>query len=555
MKIIKINQVAGSGKTTSLINIINENKDKKVLFLSFSRMIIEDITSRLKKDVLDNVSIFTLHALAHSLLRTDNTYEIMSGYDQVVAMISRKRDMKKGVLSEFISLYINGLFDEIEKSIGLKKEAADFLWSEIEEDYNKVEKFSFDYLLYLFDKSIYVYAENLKYDILMVDEAQDLSPVQVSIIKAIIDINKDSELFTAYIVGDILQNIYKFRYSGASLLTEPITDNDEIKTKSLTYRCPRSIVDISNKIVDSYFENTPNKNELLLKANLISNSDKIGSYNYFQNKDDFISKMPEMINKTINANRKLGILVRNNYSILDLLAAIPEKHKDKVFVKEKDIFNSYAISVFEGLEQLYSCCINKNITEKDITKFLLLYGNFYFNSHKEMFNHIKKNPFGTPNFNQSYPYSLPNMITKFSDYKNQKILFSTYVDFFGDFISKSSFYSENKKETESFLNLLKRINTMEDYYKRKKMVTTVQTKLKDVNVIIMTIHSSKGFEMDDVVLYAMNYPVKTEMLEEIKLFYVAVTRTKDTLEQYGSNDITSIPFRETKLILQNEKNL
>ena len=549
MKIIKINQVAGSGKTTSLINIISENKDKKVLFLSFSRMIIEDISSRLKKDISDNVSIFTLHALAHSLLKTDNRYEIMSGYDQVIAMISRKRDMKKSILSEFISLYINEMFEEIEKKIGLKKEAADFLWSEIEEDYNKVEKFSFDYILYLFNKSVYVYADYLKYDMIMIDEAQDLSPVQVSIIKTIIDINKDTETFEAYIVGDILQNIYKFRYSGADLLTEPITENDEIKTKSLTYRCPKTIVDISNKIVDSYFDNTDNKNEILFKANLIANSDRIGTYNYFPNKDEFISKMPQAIANAVENNKKLGILVRNNYNILDLIGVIPDKYKDKVFVKEKDIFNSYAISVFEGLEQLYVCCLNKTLTEKDVSRFLFLYGNFYYNSHKEMFNHMKKNPFGTSGFNQNYPFSLPNMITKFSDYKSNNILFSTYIDFFGDFISRSSFYAENKKETESFLNLLGRINNMEDYYKRKKMVTTVQTKLKDVNVIIMTIHSSKGFEMDDVVLYAMNYPIKTDILEEIKLFYVAVTRTKDNLEQYGSNDVTAIPFREEKFLI------
>ena len=62
--ILAIKSVAGSGKTTTLLELAKIHKDKKILYLAFNRALIDDIGIKLKKQGISNLYPVTFHALA-----------------------------------------------------------------------------------------------------------------------------------------------------------------------------------------------------------------------------------------------------------------------------------------------------------------------------------------------------------------------------------------------------------------------------------------------------------------------------------------------------------
>ena len=48
-KTIAINSVAGSGKTTTLINLANNNEEKKILYIAFNKDLVEEMKIKIRK--------------------------------------------------------------------------------------------------------------------------------------------------------------------------------------------------------------------------------------------------------------------------------------------------------------------------------------------------------------------------------------------------------------------------------------------------------------------------------------------------------------------------
>lgn len=97
-----------------------------------------------------------------------------------------------------------------------------------------------------------------RYTHILVDEAQDLSPRQLLILKFIFDPAQNK----IFVVGDPKQSIYGFRHAGASVFAELIdlvkNADGRLITLSETFRTPQKIQDFFNRIFPKVFsEATP----------------------------------------------------------------------------------------------------------------------------------------------------------------------------------------------------------------------------------------------------------------------------------------------------------
>ena len=63
---VKIKAYAGTGKTTTLVEVIKDNPDKNFLVVAFNKSVQEEFKKRAKKENLKNVVVYTLHSLAYS---------------------------------------------------------------------------------------------------------------------------------------------------------------------------------------------------------------------------------------------------------------------------------------------------------------------------------------------------------------------------------------------------------------------------------------------------------------------------------------------------------
>jgi len=531
VKVSKLNQVAGSGKTTGLIKLIEKNNNKKILFLTFSKIAIEDFERRLKKNNIDttNITFATIHALAVRSLQKIENFEVMSGNDQAIPVVARKMGLKFKPLIDFSSMYINKSFKQIESELKIKKNRHDIIWDELTSIYEDYKKYSFNYIMYKFNEIFDNFNYDFDYDVLMVDEAQDLSNIQIEVIKKIINTNKDLEV---HIVGDILQNIYKFRFSGPKLLTEKLTENEVVSTKATTYRCSNIVIEKANKLIDVYYDTEKKQNKF--KVNIEKYRDVEGTYKLIKNKENAKPEISTLILNSIKNKTTLGILVRNNYQIRDIIPLITDDIAKNTFIKENSIFNGTSVYLFNEIRKVKKMISVSKLTLDHVKKMLLPAQIYSFKKQSELFNLIKNGLSNISTSNRVWKIYI-NTLESYTPHT-----FKDFVKNFSELAREAEMYKHNASDTEAFLSFLNATDNETIYENKVKMAGRLRNKLnKNQNIIITTIHSSKGMEFDDVVLYGMDYNIK-DYIEEVKLLYVGVTRAKNNILQVGENELSSI---------------
>ncbi|MBR9917520.1 ATP-dependent helicase [bacterium] len=228
---IKINAVAGSGKTTTIIEYAGaQSPESKILYLAFNRAVKLEARKRFKDRGLANVRVETAHSLAYQaiVLHTDLVLKA-SGYHihEIADVLRLKVNHEKHTeyiianhINKFISYYCNSTAESLKELNYLEvisdPAARDFVSS----FYKYIEKHTMrmlammeqgsipinhDYYLKRFQMSKPV----LDYDVLLFDEGQDASSAMLDVFF--------NQRGTRVIVGDIHQQIYGWRFAVNSL--------------------------------------------------------------------------------------------------------------------------------------------------------------------------------------------------------------------------------------------------------------------------------------------------------------------------------------------------
>lgn len=260
-----IKGVAGCGKTTTLIEALNHiPKGLKVLMVAFNKSIASEIQARIcRKDI----EVSTIHSYGFKLLRRQiggckiNSYKVLDTLDDVYnfkELIHRPgvdknqiREIKDGIrdtirlgrlnrinfddrgqIADIMDRYgidaVNGHIEQIPEAVHvlrMKCESGDI-------DFDDMVCFPVESNM-----------QSQEYDFVLIDELQDVNKAQAELILSSV---KPSGRVLG--VGDILQSIYGF--SGADTDSIPRIQkmlNAKDLPLSITYRCPKLVVDMAKK--------------------------------------------------------------------------------------------------------------------------------------------------------------------------------------------------------------------------------------------------------------------------------------------------------------------
>jgi F-box protein, helicase, 18 len=224
---IKVNAVAGSGKTTALIEYARRQPARsRILYLAFNRSVRIEAQGRFSKAGLPNVDVQTAHSLAYRRVAAPNGYTVSNGYRvHEIAQLLAIRPVGKDPLSSFLiahhvmklaSLFCNSTARKVQDLDYCATLSDPHALAAVKRYYNHIEKGARLFLAKMDKKEIGVthdfYLKKfqlsrpiLNYDVILFDEGQDASAVMLDVFLA--------QKATKVIVGDMHQQIYGWRHA------------------------------------------------------------------------------------------------------------------------------------------------------------------------------------------------------------------------------------------------------------------------------------------------------------------------------------------------------
>ncbi len=594
--------VPGSGKTTVLVSrianlIINHNINyKNILTLTFSKEAANDMKKRyisLFYDINSNIPHFsTIHSFCYNILKI---YSSLTK-NPIPSNIDLIGYEKKNVLSQIFLSVNNKIIpeDEYDKLISdisfvnnslLSTTQLESYSTEIKsfkeifykyKEYKKNNKYiDFDdminhaYTILYKYKDICNYIKN-KYRYINIDESQDTSISQHNIIKII-----KNEL-SLFMVGDEDQTIYSFRGTSPEFMInfQKNYPNGIVKKMEENFRSNLDIISSANNIIKT--------NQKRFKKNITTSNKQKNSINIIDIKD--FSEQYKNILKIVqqNKNQIIGILYKHNESAIPLIDLFfhnnieyYSKQINISFFKSfivKDILSFFRLSIdlnnIEAFKQIqYKMYISNDIMIKatsdlsDLSifdKILSLKGiKPYILKKVEIFK------MNLPKLKLKSPFDGINFIESTLSYKlflEKKIKNGYSAENIMTKISILKTIASNYKSIYDFLDRMEQI----------KNHININNYPENKTIQLMTIHSSKGLEFDHVIILDMidgQFPSQNSLEEkscgnidyyeeEVRLFYVGITRAKFKLTIFHSNYINYQKIKPSRFIdiMLNKKN-
>ena len=251
-----ISAVAGSGKTTTIIEALKHIKDdKSVLFLAFNKSIVDELKQKIQREKTD---IRTTHSLGFSMIRNKyRNIDIKVNEDKYLEKITSTVKLNnKRYLRNIVNLCDYGRFFLIKGEKELKEIANKYGIVPIHDEFDVtlrllewsktsiVETGEIDYTDMIYLPNV-LNLRAFKYDFVIVDEAQDLSISQMNLFKKCI---KQGSRFIA--VGDNNQCINAFAGSDVESFNKLKNESNTVNLPlTVSYRCPKNIVKFAQRYV------------------------------------------------------------------------------------------------------------------------------------------------------------------------------------------------------------------------------------------------------------------------------------------------------------------
>ena len=347
---IKVNAVAGSGKTTTLVEYARKRPDKKILYLVFNKSVKLEAIAKFEKNKIDNVKVETAHSLAYKKI-VGNRYKLVSSYkpSEIVDILkllpvagTHTEYVVANHINRFVSYFCNSTaqkLSELEYTYILTdknaKIFANTYYSYIYENtrlfLSKMDKGEIPIIHDFYLKKYQLSNPILDYDYILFDEGQDASPVMLDVFL--------KQRATKVIVGDSFQQIYGWRYAVNSLM------NTDFQPFELTqsFRFRQDIATLGKKILQQKkFLELPNNPKIFGKGNC---NDKISKATISRSNVGLLVRAIEYVDK--NPNNKIHFEGgfqsytyaeegTSLYDVLNLNNGKRDKIRDTLLKKMKD---------------------------------------------------------------------------------------------------------------------------------------------------------------------------------------------------------------------------
>lgn len=280
---------AGSGKTYTIIQCIKLiDNDNRILFCAFNRDIVKEISKKVKG--YDNVDVRTVHGIGYLMLQRnfDSKYipiDEFKYYSHVRDNISNYstidlHELKHRKYFQYIENIIKivdlarfNLIDSMKELNGIINkynvetlaDEAEIALQVLSWGKENIETIDYTDMIWL-PNVLYLKPIGLQYDWIMLDECQDISVAQRELVL------KLQKKGTRYIfTGDENQSIYGFNGSLPEQFEElKKLPNTTSLPLSISYRCPKNIVNFAKILVPSieYNEKNEKDGEILYNVKL-----------------------------------------------------------------------------------------------------------------------------------------------------------------------------------------------------------------------------------------------------------------------------------------------
>ncbi|MEC2077062.1 ATP-dependent helicase [Metabacillus fastidiosus] len=588
---------AGSGKTrvltTRTLYMIEEKQiaPESLLLVTFTTKAAREMQNRIsanRRHYGQNLVSGTFHSIFYKILLHHNR-EQWAG-ENLIKWDWQKEQYLKSACSEFGIDEKDFAFDQALQQIGLWKNRLQHytnikaaneweksvltLYKYYEEKKEANRKFDFDdmlikcYELLLHNESLLqAYQERFRY--FLIDEFQDINPVQYNLIKLLSDHTKN-----LCVVGDDDQAIYSFRGSEPEFILNFKHDypQAEIVHLSENYRSDHAIVTAANEVIKK------NRNRFLKKMAAQSNSEQLPTFFFPFDEEEEATVILTDIKERIRDGSKpddFAILYRTNSAgraIFERLIAsnIPftTEYDQAVFYERKivrSLLSYLRLSInpddVHAMGDLLRALFIKQAALNDLKAFTILHDCTMIEALLKL-----------EDLKSFQLTKLKKIVPKIKTLKNMKPLeaISTIEKELGfhDFLKKQGNEGNTIEKGSDDINDLKvvakKFSTVHELLEHADHITATQKALKKdrthkTGVQLMTIHRSKGLEFENVyIIGAVDGSIphdfsldshrkgdSNHLEEERRLLYVAMTRAKRNLmisvplERRGKNAVIS----------------
>ena len=228
---IKINAVAGSGKTTTIIEYAAARpKVSKILYLAFNKSVKLEAVRKFSERGLNNVKVETAHSLAYRHIVYNHNYKVKaSGYNtnEIVELLKLRSTGDKHTeyivanhIKKFIAYFCNSdkhkvqelnyldVVSDIKARVFVKK-YYDYIENQTRSFLGKMNAGEIEIIHDFYLKKYQLSGPKLEYDYILFDEGQDASPAMLDVF-----LKQDA---VKVVVGDTHQQIYSWRFAVNSL--------------------------------------------------------------------------------------------------------------------------------------------------------------------------------------------------------------------------------------------------------------------------------------------------------------------------------------------------
>ena len=566
---------AGAGKTKTLTTKIAYLIEKKnvapenILAITFTNKAAKEMKDRLFKTIGQTakyLEVSTFHSFGLKLLREnydalgyDKNFVIMDSDDSLTVVKKIIKDIgydPKIYNPRAIRNKISSCKNEMTTPEAYERYAASDFEKVVQEVYAKYEKklqrnnsVDFDDLLLL---PIELFKKNPDilnkyqdlYQYILIDEYQDTNEAQYILTKMLSAKNRKITC-----VGDDSQSIYSFRGANYKNILNFEKDYKDAKTILLeqNYRSTSNILDAANQVIKN---NKMRKDKNLWTSRGIG--EKIKYYRAYNERDEaqyVIRKIKELTNRNVEY-KDIAVLYRTNaqsrvleeemlkenlpyrvigsfyfYSrkeIKDLIAYLRLIHNSKDNVSLLRVINTPKRGI--GPKTI------ENLTIQADAMGVSIYEAISSGKELEFKNLIEKLK------EMSKDLTLTELIDKVLDASGMK------KELEDEKTLEAEVRLENLEEFKSITKTFEEregLISLEDFLLEISLISDVEEYKDDPNRIsLMTVHSVKGLEFDHVFVVGMEEGIfphinslmdNSELEEERRLCYVAITRAKDDL--------------------------
>lgn len=577
---------AGSGKTrvvTTKIAYLINNKNvnpQEILAFTFTNKAANEMKNRVSSFLDTNVDrmwIGTFHSICVRILRRDlslpnytKNFSIFDTTDQKTLIRECVRELnldEKIYSNNYVQSRISSLKNEGISTLEFEKFAYSPIDKKILELYKLYEKkmesnnaFDFDDLIIktieLLNEDEMVkkyYQQRFRY--VFVDEYQDTNNIQYKLIKLISGLHKN-----ICVVGDADQSIYKWRGANINNILDFEKDYDGANRIILSqnYRSTKNILDLANSVIK-------NNSERIKKDLWTSKDDgEIPTLFEANGSTEEAIYVAETIDKLISEGKspkEIAILYRSNYLSREFEEQLIKRDIKYVVIggikfydraEIKDILGYMRLIVNSEDDVSFRRIINspkRGIGDVTVDKLASISADKNI-SLFESLNYIEDYDKLFDARAQKNLISFKNLIENLK-LKSESMSISELLDFLLDRVEyiinlekNDTIESRSKIENiEEFLSSVKNYEdneggTLHEFLVGVSLLSDVD-KTEDVDkaVSLITVHSAKGLEFDNVFIVGLEEGVfpsiyaesEEDKEEERRLIYVAITRARDNL--------------------------